>query len=350
MQRTFPVHGAETGTLPASGRLVVSLTSIPSRLGMSLERTLWSVTTGQKRQPDRVYLGLPMRSARGDAEPTEYTLPSFLHGDLTMPERFGGLVRIIRLPFDHGPVCKLLAGLQGCAEDGDVNPESRIVVCDDDVEYGPLWLSELDLHSQIHTQAAVGFGAFDVLRGLPFFRMRFGGLGKGRPQIPYPSQFSKQSLPRNVDCLMGIGGALYRRRYFPAKTLQELLEWTKHPRWRRADDILISAAISKQGIARVLVAPSDAAEHANLDLAGANPLSSSKALAVYNHVRAFSSLQRSAGAFPDSHSFIPVEVCWIAILTAIVITFVISVLFLLRFTERHVPRFLNKSPLQEGAL
>ena len=312
-----------------ASRLVVSLTTIPSRIG-SIETTLRSLTVGQTRPPDCVYLGLPMRSAR-DGETLDYSIPTFLSN----PKAFGGLVRIVPLEYDYGPVCKILAGLTMEPE-----PDTRIVVCDDDLEYGRTWLAELEAHGIKHPTAAVGFGGFDVLRRPPFFRMRFGGVGPGRPWLPPCNEISPASLPRRVDCLMGVTGALYRRGHFTDEGVAQLHAWSKDPTMRRTDDVLISASISTRGVPRVLVRPSDAAERASRDLAGPNPLSASFARAASNHVYAFSTLQASAGAFDDSPDMrwggLDVRVCWVILFVVFVLLCFFTVR-LLRTISRHTP-------------
>jgi hypothetical protein len=337
MRRLFFPEFRRKGITAGMPRLVVSLTSIPSRVGQ-LEATLRSITVGQTRRPDRVYVGLPLRSAR-DGETFTYDLPRCL----TDPAMFDGLVSVVSLAYDHGPVCKLLAALR----DED-KPETAVVVCDDDVEYAPNWLRELEYHAEQHPDAAVGFGAFDVLHTPPFFRMRFGGIANA-PWLPGPSRLSRASLPRPVHCLMGIAGALYRRGHFTDEAIAKLKGWSSHDRLRRADDVTISALLSTVGVPRVLVRSSASCDAAGRDRGLSNALSASWMRAVYNHVFAFDKLRIEEGAFRGAPSIailrpVPMWLAWLVTVTVAFLLLLAAVASLFAMLRSRLPSNTQNPP------
>lgn len=321
-------------------RLVVSLTTIPSRLG-ELRATLESLTVGQRRKPDRVYLTLPLTGLPSRGSPLlKYELPEWLQAPIL---KFLGLVEIVYIPTDLGPMSKLWGGLVR-----ELEPDARIVVCDDDVVYGATWLAELDAHSQRHPGCAVGFGAFDFVRGPPFFRMRIGGI-KNVPHIPYPSTFATTDAAQSVQCLMGVSGALFPRSAFTSTGMKTLVEWSRHPRMCRADDVTISAWLSLAGVRRYLVKTSPELDEAGVDRGLVDALSTSWMHAVYNHAFAYSTLRASHGAFDDDPSCakdVPLFICWIAtvlalVLAALLIVYLCAYLFANR--QRQVVPLLPSS-------
>jgi hypothetical protein len=81
--------------------VVVSLTSIPSRVGQ-LRDTLESLTALQTRRPDRLILNVPRNSTRERGKP--YRLPHWLSA---MP-----LVQVVLVEQDYGPATKLIPTVQ----------------------------------------------------------------------------------------------------------------------------------------------------------------------------------------------------------------------------------------------
>jgi len=257
-----------------------------------LEATLESLTMNQLRKPDAVYVTLPVRSSR-EKEPLEYSLPGFLLDN----SRFGGLVEIVPIEIDLGPVSKLFGGIIKEHDD-----QTSIVVCDDDIIYGPHWLqrleSEMNLLKEDENQTAIGFGSFDLMSTPPFFRMSLGGI-KNAPKLP--TCFKYSSNTDNVGCLMGVCGALYKRSFFTTRGIETLKRWSENERLRRADDVTISAWLSIAGIKRKLITnPPQESQDRTL----ANPLSASWIKAIYNHCYAYQHLQRYESAFPTTISSI----------------------------------------------
>ena len=103
-------------------RLVLSLTSIPSRFG-ALGPVLESLLA---QGADAVFLAIPKTYWRF---PGKVPLPPLPEG-----------VTLIRPERDDGPSCKLLPALRLCQR---ACPKARIIACDDDVIYGPGWADAL---------------------------------------------------------------------------------------------------------------------------------------------------------------------------------------------------------------
>ena len=98
------------------GRVVVSLTTIPSRIDQ-IAPTLCSILS-QTRRVDMIRLNLPYISLKGD----KYVIPDQLKGLEN--------VKIFRIKKDLGPSTKLLPTSL------DENPNTKIIIIDDDMIYG----------------------------------------------------------------------------------------------------------------------------------------------------------------------------------------------------------------------
>ena len=111
-----------------SAKLVVSITTLPSRIG-EIRPCLESLLSGSMR-PDKIFLILPKFSIR---EQRAYDVPAFLDS----PEFCQGIVDIVRTDHDWGPGSKLLGAL------GRLREPCVLVIADDDVIYSPTFLAEL---------------------------------------------------------------------------------------------------------------------------------------------------------------------------------------------------------------
>jgi hypothetical protein len=110
-------------------RVVVSLSSIPSRLALS-EPAIASLLA-QERPPDLVVVCLPRISVR---EGTGYELPAHL---ADADGRHGGRVQVRWTDTDWGPGTKLVGALD------DVGDDAIVVLVDDDNEYRPFVVGDL---------------------------------------------------------------------------------------------------------------------------------------------------------------------------------------------------------------
>ena len=99
-------------------RVVISLTTLPTRLiGDGILDTLKSIND-QTRPPDAVYLGIPKNNKRLNTEYPE------------IPDQIKTLCTIVDLDEDCGPVTKILSALKM-----EPNPNTVIITIDDDVIY-----------------------------------------------------------------------------------------------------------------------------------------------------------------------------------------------------------------------
>ncbi len=110
-------------------RIVVSFTTTPKRIHL-IEPTIQSLVK-QTVLPDRIYLNIPERSARTGGP---YEIPAFL-------ERYP-LVKVNHVPKDEGPITKLAPAVRA-----ESNPETIIIICDDDTTYVPEFIQRfVDLY------------------------------------------------------------------------------------------------------------------------------------------------------------------------------------------------------------
>jgi hypothetical protein len=114
---------------PKTYRVVVSLTTSPKRI-TELRETLDSVTTAQTLKPDLVYLNIPEKFGRTGET---YTIPEFLSSGVAYPS-----VKVNRIGEDEGPITKLTPALRA-----ESDPETLIVIIDDDIVYEPQILEKM---------------------------------------------------------------------------------------------------------------------------------------------------------------------------------------------------------------
>lgn len=199
---------------PGPERLVVSLTTIPSRLN-DLGPTLLSLIE-QTRPADRLILALPHQSRR-NGQP--YTMPANLPAGIS----------VLRCD-DWGPATKLLPALAA-------EPGALIVALDDDVIYPRDYLQTLLAAHRRQPRAALGWRGWCI-----------------EPDVS-PRRFrhiwaSAVKTPQPVDILLGWGGYL-----IPPGALDHAVfdydGWPDAMRW--VDDVWISGHLARRGVARLVV-------------------------------------------------------------------------------------------------
>jgi len=164
-------------------RLVVSLTSIPSRIN-NIAPTINSILL-QDLPADRIYLNLPKVSLR---EKRPYVIPPFIESH---PR-----ITIVRTETDSGPLMKILPTLEL-----ERDPETLIVTVDDDTIYPTDMLNTLMRYHRLLPGAALGFRGWDIPK-------------TGRYLDSRTIYGSRIRTPRRVDILTGVSGVLYQRRFF----------------------------------------------------------------------------------------------------------------------------------------
>ena len=200
-------------------RIIVSLTSIPSRIG-NIERTLNSILN-QKVRPDTISLNIPEVCRRSPKK--GYEIPEHVQ---KIPS-----VRIVRTPYDHGSSMKLLPVL-----DYEKDPESIIVTVDDDHEYDDGFIETLLGYERRYPDCALGFNGWLV-----------------RPLIEENRyEFIEEYLekPVQADVLEGYRGVLYKPRFFD----RSIFDYRGFPEVsHKVDDVWISAHLAKRGVVRLVL-------------------------------------------------------------------------------------------------
>jgi hypothetical protein len=202
---------------PNRSDVIVSLTSIPSRLSM-IDDTLKSLLR-QSRAPAEIRLYLPRTSKR---EQVPYRVPERL-------KRLKSIV-IVEVEEDLGPATKFLPIL------GDVTPEQKVLIVDDDRIYPRRMVEVLDAAATERPRAAYGLGgtivAMDLVDRPTTLKMNLLRIA------PAQIRATRIAQPTEVDILMGCHGYLVRPQHFD---LQRLSDYSQAPPEAYfADDIWIS--------------------------------------------------------------------------------------------------------------
>jgi hypothetical protein len=203
-------------TAPRAERIVVSLSTIPSRTA-HLRPVLHSLLD-QTEPADRIVLALPQFSAReGRAYPPVAAL------DLPAG------IEVLACD-DLGPATKLLPALAA-------EPAAAIVVVDDDVVYPRDFIATLLAAHRQQPAAAVGYRGVRLKAGTPFVDLehRFG---------------SAVAAPTPVDVLFGTWGYLIPPGALDG-AVHDLVAHPEHLRW--VDDIWISGHLARRGVGRLVV-------------------------------------------------------------------------------------------------
>jgi hypothetical protein len=202
---------------PARSRVIVSLTTIPSRLPL-LEPTIKSLLR-QTVAPERIILNLPVHSLREDRP---YVLPEAL--------RHLQGVEVFQCE-DAGPATKLLPTITRVA------PDQLVLIVDDDRIYHRSVLADLLAAARGFPGAAIGHSGWNVPPDLT-----------DRPTTVYSNLFMRAPAPIRarrlrrpvqVDILQGLSGYLVRPDQFD---LPGLTNYDKAPpEARLVDDVWIAA-------------------------------------------------------------------------------------------------------------
>lgn len=216
---------------PSGARLVVTLTTIPSRIAM-IGPVIESIKA-QTRRPDRIYVCIPEVCLR---ERSSYYVPSWLHQDES--------VDVVVSAADYGPAHKVI-GMLGREPD----PTTRIVIVDDDWAYNPDMVEILERRFEELGGAAVGLSGARLTRHWTRMEARIGPEIDAKPQLRHELVFFAES-PRDVpvDILQYGFGALVLRGWFEddirdlVKPLEPLFF---------ADDVLFSGYLESKKIGRV---------------------------------------------------------------------------------------------------
>ncbi len=232
-------------------RLVVSLATIPSRIGR-LTPVIDSIKA-QTRKPDRIYVCI---CEFCEWERSAYDVPTWLLEDTA--------IRVCVAPRDYGPANKLLGVLPA-----ETSPTTRIVIVDDDWLCNRDLLEGLELRFGPDARTAIGLSGARVPRKWSRMEVRIGSEIKSAPPLPWRLTFlAEPAEDVSVDILQFGFGAMVLRGWF-ADDIYAMVE--SHQPWFFADDVLFSGYLEQKGVRRTCVSGMRlprTLEHAKL-----NPLS-----------------------------------------------------------------------------
>jgi hypothetical protein len=200
-------------------RLVVSLTTIPSRLSNICP--CLNAILQQSCPPDLIRIHIPDFSTR---EKKPYCIPEYL---IRHPA-----IRINRWPMDEGPILKLTGALKT-----ESDPKTLIVTVDDDTIYPKNFLKTLLLGHSLYPDAAIGFRGWLLPRSGMFLDRH----------VLYANTIGPAT---RVDVLSGVNGVLYPRHVFGS----DFYDRTKlPPQAFFVDDICISGYLHTYRTPRILL-------------------------------------------------------------------------------------------------
>lgn len=204
----------------AKADLIVSLTTIPSRLG-KIYPALKSIMD-QTVIPRRIYLAVPPFSIR---EQKAYKIPQLL---LNNPA-----IRIIYAQKDWGPATKLIPALLH----SETRPDDIILAVDDDNIYPMEFLETFWQYSRELPDAAFS------LRGAPMSRtLRWGDCHAFKGTAIYQ--------PASVEVITGCGGIMVKPKFFDAA----FFDYGNAPAQAFfVDDIWISGNLARRNIPRYVI-------------------------------------------------------------------------------------------------
>ena len=202
---------------PANSGLIVTLTTIPSRLE-TLAPTLKSLLR-QSMRPAEIRLCLPAWSER---EQRAYEIPAWLRS----------LRCVTLVPCDDvGPATKFLSTLRA------VPADQAVVVIDDDRIYHPRLLETFLALTQAHPDRAIAAAGWRVPVDLIDRPTTLLARLRGAPYVPIRGNQIRR--PRQVDIVQGVHGYVIRPRFFDLKALADF--GSAPAAVRLVDDVWVSA-------------------------------------------------------------------------------------------------------------
>lgn len=197
--------------------IVVSLTTIPSRIGMI--DTVLKGLMDQSRPPGRIYLNIPEWSKREDCA---YVVPAHL-------EALSCLV--VRRCEDWGPATKVIPTMLNEA------PDQLIVVADDDRIYPRNTLAAFEKEAAEHPDLALTCAGWVVPKDLLDRPTTIASNLFKRPPAPIRGHRTRKLA--EIDVLLGVFSYALRPRFFD---LDEMADFSDTPKAAfQADDVRTSA-------------------------------------------------------------------------------------------------------------
>lgn len=224
-------------------RIVVSLSTIPSRVP-DLEATLVTLAV-QTRKPDAIYVSIPRRSVRENAD---YPIKDIAK---LIKKLLPGVGRIVLLDEDYGPLTKLMGPLLH-----EKDPGTLIITVDDDQKYDMRLVETLFKGSLAHEGSVVclcGHVIGEFPTGRWGYRCARGNDGKWPLKTVFLDPHSE------VNVVSGWCGVLYPRGVFGDEVPNRFMEGLrkgkgKIPLLHKHDDLYISAWLDVLGVKKYVVA------------------------------------------------------------------------------------------------
>jgi hypothetical protein len=217
---------------PHHPRVVVSLTTIPSRLNGQLLATIKSVLYGVFR-PDAIVLAVPLWSRRFD-RPYGDVPPELEHG-------VADIFHVLRTDEDYGAGTKIIPALTEFVQ----GEHDVVISVDDDNLYFPWVIGNLLAYSAKYPDRIIAHAGYNIKpnavirhpRGLDY--IQDGQLTKG---------------PVAVDCFGGFYGVLYKKGFFGDGSLLRTGLFTDYPEGSYVDDDYICGVAGLLGRRAIAVA------------------------------------------------------------------------------------------------
>ena len=213
-------------------KIIISLTTIPSRLrdekDVAIKSCIQSLIN-QSYEEYEIHFNIPhINQKTGE----EYVIPDWLNS-------LGGKLKIFRTE-DYGSITKILPTLSR-----EEDPESIIIVCDDDLVYHEDMVAEQVLNQSKFTfDAAVGYD----------------GMGAKNPVFGdvRDHYFTSNKINGEVKVLQGYKTVSYKRRHFDQDFFDKFVDKS----W--ADDIVLSAYMASRGVKKMVTYHKDDPEFETL--------------------------------------------------------------------------------------
>lgn len=207
---------------------IISLTTIPSRLKdegeNGIKKCIASLVSQKFDEPYEIHFNIPKKNRKTGED---YVVPKWLEDLSSADSRF----KIFKVTEDVGPITKILYTLRR-----ESDPESIIVVCDDDLIYHPKMLEEQVKNQRKYENTAVGYDGCRAERD------------NGEELFHDIRDHFVVSIYRNVyvNYLQHYKTISYKRKYFG----DDFEEFIQLGSWN--DDITIGAYLTKKNIKKMV--------------------------------------------------------------------------------------------------
>jgi len=215
-------------------KIIITLTTVPTRLnsdldlyGHDLRRCIDSLVNQEYGGDYEIHFNIPTENHKTKEL---YVVPEWLRtlsSENPKLKLFEGLE-------DQGTLTKLYYTIQR-----ELDPNSIIIVCDDDLVYHPKMVQEHVANQNLHTDTAIGYDGMRADRETPEDVARL----KHDPRDHFVVSITDNIF---VSILQHYKTVSYKRSYFA----DDFFEFCKFGSW--ADDVTISAYLTKNNIKKMV--------------------------------------------------------------------------------------------------